>query len=206
MHAGGLQERGGSQEDHVREEPPPFHHRTRRQRCQAVRAFLVGPRGKGPWPVRGWREGAKEGTREGGGVARLRSSRRRTWRGCGSAEGGIPNGIAPRGPRAFSVAPSRSAASGASRWGGDFFSYNPKRAWVPSFFKRNNSSLLVPYLGKPSGRFFQLRSFCRSPSVQSDQLAPPPPPFLGHIPSTFWPTFSRSSQVTAVIKRNSMVK
>lgn len=50
-----------------------------------------------------------DGGREADGGPGLRPSRRRTWRGCGSGEGGIPTGAALPGPRAFSVTPRPAA-------------------------------------------------------------------------------------------------
>lgn len=175
MQASGLQEPAGGKGDHVWEEPLPLHHRTRHQRCQTVRAFLVDSRGKGPgWPgdglgTEGRSRGGETGGRRGTQAAPIPAEdpERR-----GSVEGGIP--------RAFSVAP-RPGASWTSRWGGGFFSHNHRRAWVPSFFKRIDSSLLVSHLGeaiqgdvgREFRRLLQLRSSA-SPHV-SDQISSPIP-------------------------------
>lgn len=97
--SGDLPGPGGGRGDHVREEPPPLHHRTRHQRCQAGQAFqsIGGKRpSAGRWLGAGGREGAEDRSRGGGGVpggAHPGGGPRGVWEtGGGDSHRGCPAG------------------------------------------------------------------------------------------------------------------
>lgn len=89
------------------------------------------PAGKGSSGRRRVGDGGREPRRGSGSAAGDPGApnREEDLEGVWEREVGIPTEAAPPGPRVFSVAPRCVA----SRYGGDFLAYQPKRPWIPSF-------------------------------------------------------------------------